>query len=215
MVTLTLQLVDSQNGPLPGLSADVCNRSDLTCATPIVSGQTSDASGNVSMQVPYAARVYVSVTGRGYLKTLVYVDPPPTAAQGPATSVMVQTSNTLQALSMLAPHSFNFKEGVLFLLAQDCSFAPGVGAPGVRFDINPGGDAGAADMVGFYTLSGMPDFVLTQTTTSGTGGFLNVRPGLTTVTGVLPGRGNAVVGQNAVVVEQNSVTYAVIDAYEM
>jgi hypothetical protein len=215
MVTLNFKFVDSALSPLSGMTAAVCNRSDLTCSSPIVASQTSDAMGNVSMQVPYAARVYVSVTGKMVLKTLVYVDPPPTVAQGPVTSVVVQTSSTLQTLSALASHSFNNREGALFLLAQDCSFAPAGGALGVQFELTPGGDAGAADTVGFYTLSGTPDFALTETTSSGNGGFLNVLPGLTTVTGVLPGRGNAVVGRNAVLVQPNTVTYAVINAYEM
>jgi hypothetical protein len=224
-VTLQYTVTDIGQNPLPGMTVQVCGRNDPGCINPLVSPMTTGVTGTVSLSVPYGAGVIVVVTGPPcadaggstcYLKTLYYVDPPPTVSATTATMIEALTPASVNALAGIGGHFFDPSEGILVLQLEDCSFTPGGAVPGVRFSLSSaaGMDAYAPDTASFYLLSSMnPDFTATQTTSASVGGYINAPPGLTIVTGTLV-QGNLQIGQNEVVVGPSVVTYETIDPYE-
>jgi hypothetical protein len=214
-VTMNYEVTDIVHKPLPGMTVNVCDRTDPTCITPLIPAPLmTDAQGMVSFQVAYAARFFVEVTGPQYLKGLYYVDPPPTSSP-PLTIIESLTTSGVNALAGFAPHPFNQNEGIVILLVQDCTFTPNAPAPGVQFSLATGGagDAYAADTESFYLMNMTPDYTATMTSSDGVGGYVNAPPGFTTIAGTLV-QGGTKIGQNEVVVQANTVTYATIDPYE-
>ncbi len=221
-VTLTYQVTDIGNKPIPGMLVTACNRTDPSCAMPLFPALPTDAQGMVSFQVPYAARVFVKVTEGAcdgsscYLPSLYYVDPPPTSAP----ALFVIESLTPAAVTELltfagAPDPYDPKEGIVILLVQDCRFLSGFPQPGIHFSLSStaGGDASAGDTESFYLVNMSPVYSATETSSDGVGGFVNAPPGLTTITGTLV-QSNTKIGQNPVYVQASTVTYATIDPYE-
>jgi hypothetical protein len=214
MVPLTVQISDSAMRPVMGAMATVCDRTDPLCLKALGPTLASDASGMVTWQVPYAARVFVTVTTSGYLKSLIFVDPPPTM---PVTvSIEVLTQTTAQAFANFSGmHTYNPSEGVIILNVEDCRFLSGMYSADVQFGVTAAArDASAADTFGFYLVNMSPDFTASETTSDGVGGFLNVPMGLATVSAILPQRGNLKIGQNEVIVQPNTITFATIEPYE-
>jgi hypothetical protein len=212
--TVSLRFVDPSMAPLAGLAATICYRTDPSCSSPVAPTQTTDANGVVGWQVPYAARVFVTLTGTGILNTLVFIDPLPTTSGQAPTLVGVLSPATIQGFASLSPYPYNSSEGTVILFAEDCQLGNGPTAAGVHFSIMGTADAAGKDTSSFYLVSQTPDPTATETASDGVGGFLNVPVGLTSITGTLPGMGNASIGRNEILVQANSVTYATMDPYE-
>ena len=157
-VTISYQFVDGPSmTPEPGMLAMVCGRANLDCVSPIASPQTTDSNGIASWSVPYAARIFLKVTGSDYLTTLVFVDPPPTMPQAKPLAIGVLTVGDIEGLTSLSPYPYNASEGTLVALTQDCQFGPLVS--GVRVGMPPSGDGGASDTFEFYLVGGTPDLL--------------------------------------------------------
>jgi hypothetical protein len=223
-VTLQYTVTDIAMNPLAGMTVQVCGRNDPGCIKPLVAPMTTDATGAVNVSVPYGSRVIVVVTGPPcedgggstcYLKTLYYVDPPPTVSATTPTVIECLTPGSVNGLAGIAQVFFDPGEGIIILQLEDCAFTPAAPDPGITFSLSSaaGMDAYAADTAGFYLVSMNPNFQVTQTSSDGVGGYINAPPGLTVVTGTLVSK-NMQVGQNEIVVEPSVVTYATIDPYQ-
>jgi hypothetical protein len=218
MLSMTAQVRDPNMTPLAGFSVNVCIRSDPTCISPIVGPLTSDSQGKVSFSVPYAAAFVLTATApgypdaaSGYPKSLVYVDPAPTA-DGALTITMVSSAD-LMGLALVAGTPYDATKGLFILSAEDCNFDSAHLASGVHFELTTPGD-GSSEVYPYYLVGGSPSTTATETDNDGNGGFVNVPPGFVTVTGTLPGMGDLQMAQTSLVSQPRTITFATLDPYE-
>jgi hypothetical protein len=209
-ISMAAGVTDFTMKPLTGMTVNVCYRVNPLCDSPVVPAMTTDANGMVAWTMPYAARVFLMVTGPGYLQALSFLDPPPTSAQTAAVTLL--TAGQVQGFAALVGDNYDQSKGILFVTAEDCRFGPP--AAGVHYQLTLPNDASASNLLPFYVTNGSPDCAATETTSDGSGGYVNVPPGLVGLTGVLPAMGNAVMATNELQVASGAVTYAVLEPYE-
>ena len=110
-----------------------------------------------------------------------------TGADGLWGKVRLISADEASGLAMALRTMVDQTRGIFAARAQDCDFA---NAAGVSFA------AAAADQEtqAFYFASGVPVTTLAQTDAEGTGGFLNLPPGLGVITATSVVAGNKVLG---------------------
>jgi hypothetical protein len=94
------------------------------------------------------------------------------------------------------------KLGSVYALASDCSGAP---APGVRFEV----DRQTETTKRYYMVNNVPVGSAVATDAAGSGGFLNLGAGFTSITGFVSSSG-ARIGQSAFIVRAGAVSYPLV-----
>ena len=210
-VAVTMALFDpvtpapGRNGkPLPGIVIRGCAKLDVVCANPIVASVTTDADGNAKLAIPAGFDGYLELTGPSIVPALWYFSPLPDAEAAPRSynvgllspASFSQIAATVGAsIDDTAGHSFNF--------ALDCARSYGTFGSGVSFTPS----ATRTGTRSFYLINGLPSTTATTTDGSGVGGFVNLKPGVLTITGDLAGQRT---GSVSVLIRAGVITYSPI-----
>lgn len=169
---LTLAAVDIASGvPPQGLTARACQRLDVDCLTPVVSGVTLATDGALHLSVPRGFDGFVELTSPVSVSTLYFVNRPMLVDR--VESFRLLNPRGLQALAMQGGVTLNPELGHLLIRVFDCEGAP---ASGVRLSNDRGGEP-------FSFVNGLPSTGVDVTTADGLGGFVNVPPVLVVLQG--------------------------------
>ncbi|HEY8078627.1 MAG TPA: hypothetical protein VIF62_31065 [Labilithrix sp.] len=166
-IRITYLVADFVDGaPLTDITARVCDRADLECATPVGAPSTSDSFGRVVVTVP---RIrfdgYVELSSATYGPVLVYA--PPLVADYSA-PVPLSSKTTFFQIGEAVGASGD--RGSIIVAFRDCA---GTIASGVALELTPSDGATA-----FYFQSGVPTMAATSTDAIlGAGGFVGVAVG--------------------------------------
>lgn len=167
--------------PVVGLSVKACDRRDPDCHGSFDSGFT-DGSGHIELEVPMLEKStygigesgfdgFLLVEGEGFPPTYRYQSRP---IIGPSdSSFSLATLATIAASAQTVHAPLDPERGILIIEAWNCVETR---AAGVRFEV----DTADEQSTGFYFAGGLPA-KLEATTSAGMGGYINLRPGLTTV----------------------------------
>jgi hypothetical protein len=189
----------------------ICRRLDVTCAMPLSAAFHPDISGR--------ALFMVDAGFDGYVEVLPATFEPPQPPQYVPTLIFFSqplfddlVSNTTRLLplaelpglvmatgggTMLDPNL-----GAVFFQAADCSRMP---AKGIMFSV----DKTEPETHRFYTVGGFPTQMTMSTDQSGLGGFINLLPGIRSISGTRAAD-NLVVATTAVLVRPGFFTYCLL-----
>ncbi len=194
-----LPVVDTvTQAPLPGVTARVCDKLDFDCAAP-QSTQLTDDNGEVALEIPAFFYGYVSLTLGGYKEGLFFFGPPidrdtsdlnPISLGPPAVHMLLaeQTGATLMP-----------ERGILLIEALNCQHRR---TAGVSYETSDKDELS----VPFYSNVGRPDTNATATDSYAFGGYINMPPGVVTVTGRLRER-QRTLGTVQLVIKPDAITY--------
>lgn len=158
-------------------SVKLCKKLDLPCDVPVET-LAPDAKGIVSADIETGFRGYFAVDALGYVPTLYFIDT--SAGAGPF-DVSLFTPQASDALNKGVTSDIDPEAGFVNIAMYDCMDRR---AAGVHFDIAP-----AAGTTPFYALASAASGTATETDATGNGGFINVPPGIVTLTATLASTG--------------------------
>jgi hypothetical protein len=153
--------------PMPGVKARLCRSLDPECDQP--EGEVSgDANGQLKVDLRDGFRGYLEITPEGFFPML-YFFPPNPATGSTLAGASLSPTQVIQGLGSAVGAMPNAERGHILLASRDCSGpAAGVSISAVRAD---------NQAIEFYVLDSVPSADLTETTDSGSGGYLNFPPG--------------------------------------
>lgn len=155
------------SGGLAGATVKVCaGITDPQCENPQHPPVVTDSDGNVELTVNANFAGFAEITLTDFATTLFFINPPVRADMEIASMQMVET-RFLPILTGLVDAPPKEGHGIVLLNVLNCL---GVGAAGVTFSTTAASD----DTVTFYARGSAPVKELTETETSGYGGFVNV-----------------------------------------
>jgi hypothetical protein len=232
-VLVTVPLIDvlTRKPVTTGVVARPCAKADVTCSAPLAAPVLPDSMGRVAFTLDAGFDGYVEVdpllpdgsapmdagaSDAGidggsadagnplagvYLPAMVFFNPPlvddtvyisiPLVSYGALTTLAAQFGNTINPMF-----------GAPFALAADCDGKP---ADGVSVSI----DVSHSSTRTFYFVNGLPTEFTDATDATGYSGFINVPPGIRTITGKRKATGERT-GTISVVVRPGTTTYAVL-----
>jgi hypothetical protein len=193
---VTIPLIDLiTHQPLEGVTADLCQKVDVACASPTATTVTA-ADGVVRLMVPANFSGYVSMSSEMIVPSRYFFNPAIDRDQEiPQLSLSIPPARA----AILQQIGGDAALGDILLTVADCT---GVAAEGVRLTLVPNAD----DTIGYYLVGGLPSTEATETDSTGYGGFTNLRSGTYNVTGAL-GDGTEL-GTISLVVEEGAITWS-------
>lgn len=196
---LTLAPVDIASGlPPDDLTARACQRLDVDCLTPVVSGVGLAADGAVHLPVPPGFDGFVELTSPSSVPTMYFVNQPMFANR--VESFRLLNPLGLLALATQGGVTLDPELGHLLIRTFDCEGAP---AEGIQLSNDRGGQS-------FSFVAGLPSIGVDVTTADGLGGFVNVPPVLVVLRGRLV-EDERVVGTPSVSVRRQWFTYGDVE----
>ncbi len=194
----TVQLLDGTTlGPIQGAEVRACHKTDVKCLAPARS-TVSEAEGYVTLSAPGETGSYLSLKRDDVLPSVYVFNPLPTAD---TTLEPIHTIKTefLPVMTDLIGAEQLSDRGLAVITSVNCA---GSQTAGVSLTVAEG-DAQTAP---FYIVDGLPSATATATEQDGRGGFINLKPGVATVSGqLLDGQRN--VGTISLLVEAGTITY--------
>jgi len=184
--------------PLPGVSARLCRKIDVTCADPVSAVLQTDATGQVTFDVSPGFDGYAYFEGPDIIPGLFFFNPP-VASNLPQAMISIGPPEVIQLLALQAGATQEPDRAVILLAARDCTGAP---APGVSFKTT-GADK---QSILFYSAQGLPSGTADQTDSAGYGGLLNAGAGSVTFTATVAETGRRL-GQATLLSRPGSITY--------
>jgi hypothetical protein len=170
-VTYTIFIADTiTRQPPPGLEVSACSPLDIDCSEPMATGIRPDADGSVRARVPRNFSGFFRVLSDNTVPAVLFIDGA-LVADTSASPMLLIGQTPFLALTQSQGVAIDPQMGHLLLRGYDCDTNP---APGVRFTNDRGGQP-------FAFVDGLPVVGQTVTDAEGTGGFLNVLPGLAVV----------------------------------
>ncbi len=185
--------------PLAGVSARICDKLDFTCASPHGGSQITDTQGELDLQIPGAFFGYIELTLSGYKDTLYFFNPPIDHDTSDLTPVNISAPDVHAGLAQRTGATLMPDRGTLLLESVDCQDQP---IAGVSYDTNDKDQY----TVPFYSKDGLPDTNATATDSFAFGGYINMQPGIVSVTGRLRDR-QRTLGTVSVLIRANTITY--------
>jgi hypothetical protein len=170
-VTFTIFIADTVTRQPPGgLLVSACSPLDIECARPMADSVPPDADGFVRVDVPRNFAGFFRVVSDQTVPAALFIDGA-VSADTTAKPMLLIGQGPFQALTQSQGVAIDPSLGHLLLRAYDCDRAA---APGIRFTSDKGGQP-------FAFVDSLPVVGQTVTDAQGTGGFLNVLPGLAVV----------------------------------
>lgn len=173
-VTFTIFIADTvSRQPPAGLTVSACSPLDVECAAPMVDDIRPESDGMIRAHVPRNFSGFFRIVSDATVPAVLYVDRP-VVENVTAAPMLLITPPALQALSSRQNIAIDPQMGHLLLRAFDCNGTP---APDIRFANDKGGQP-------FAFIASQPVLGQTATDAQGTGGYINVLPGLAVVESV-------------------------------
>jgi hypothetical protein len=201
---VSLRVVDIlTQEPMPGVSALLCRKIDVTCDSPFGPAVLSDDDGKVEFDVTrdaagFGFTGYVRFTRDDVLPG-IYIFNPAIESDLTIPSVQLASPTVAGLLAQQIGTKLDPARGLILLDSVDCQGAP---AAGVSF-MTDADDTAAP----FYSVNGLPAATATATDDDGYGGLINVQPGTIAVTGKLQPKASAL-GTVSLLIRGGAVTYS-------
>jgi hypothetical protein len=174
-VTFTIYIIDTITRlPPQGLRVAACSPLDIECAEPMTDEAIPDSDGSVRIDVPRNFDGFFTIRSEETVPAVLFIDGA-LQRDTQAPTMLVIAAKDLVALSQAQRFNIDMTMGTLLLRAYDCDRNE---AAGVRFTSDPPGQP-------FAFVDGLPIVGQTVTDGQGTGGFLNVPPGLVVVQSII------------------------------
>jgi hypothetical protein len=200
-VTVEFKTVDLLKlTPIPGVRLTLCAKMDANCQQPIGSTYQSDQAGEIKVEMPKGFDGYFQTEGDGLYPMLFF--PPNTRQQhAPGTLPMVAASFVGTMFSGVGG-PISADRTVIMTTALDCQANP---ASGLILSADPVDDR----TVGYVIQGGLPNRTASATDSSGTGGFVNIKPGNAVITSTMAST-NEKIGTVAVQTRTGSITMGLV-----
>jgi hypothetical protein len=201
---------------IAGLSVDVCRRPDVECVSPLATVVTN-AMGEASLPITNGFAGYLQLktppaSFPGLMPTILpYIYPagvdrsmknqlcggcvPVTIA---TTSVLVASKSNVAALVAVASATLEPSRGLILAYVGDCDNQI---AKGVQLEVEQADERSSR----YYFQDGLPNTAAKETTEGGLAGFVNVPPGVVSITSKLASTGQ-VIGTRTVLVRAGTLT---------
>jgi hypothetical protein len=207
-VTKKLKIVHlSGNKPYTNLKVRACTDFDSTCDTGITEASTDD-SGIASLTLYEGFRGYLLIEPNesypNIYPSLVEVTPPPSSTdhETDLDPIVLLENADVKNIGLILGVTPDPAAGQLLTKTVNCSHVPSAG-------IKLSTDSLGANTVSYYMNGNgdLPSTSISQTSSSGEGGFMNIKPGFVTVVATHDGRQ---VSSMTVPVRASHATYLVI-----
>jgi hypothetical protein len=204
-VDFQFTFLDIAGNPLPDVSAKLCRFLDFGCQTPIGGPYVSDGQGTVTLPLYIGFRGYLDIAPTeahpDLLPSIFYL--PILDARFAATphiSATLGSTVQLNYITQQAGKPANPALGHIVYIACDCQ-------PAVAADVTAQADPVVAETYPFYfDTNGVPSATQGKTAAMGTGGFINLTPGVVTLSYDHDGQR---IGSQNVIIRQGSMSYVV------
>lgn len=185
---------------VPGLTAQVCSRTDIDCSVPLATVVT-DVNGKVDIPLTKGFLGYLQMVTApdslpGLMPMIVSYMPPIFADA--TTTKLVAGKRDVAALAAAVGQAIDESRGLLSVTVLDCD---GQTAAGVQVELAKDDDKTAT----FYFQGGLPATGRTETDSTGSVVLGNVRPGIVSVTSK-SARTGKMVGSQAALVRAGTLT---------
>lgn len=200
-VSLSVMVVDVMtSGPPADLHIQACAKLDVSCATPLPATFSSDAQGRVVAKVGAGFEGYLEFTSPTITPALFFVVRPVWEDTVVPNVLPVVSPQGFEGIAQAIGTTLDLATmGHAYALGSDCLEVP---AEGVRLEIDKENSSTAR----YYMINQVPVGTAPATDASGSGGFLNLEPGFTKITGYVSSTG-ARVGEAGFVVRAGAVSY--------
>lgn len=206
-VEATFSFIDIARAPLANVSAKLCKSVDIGCLEPVGAPYVSDAQGAITLPLHLGFRGYLDIspseTQPDLLPTIIYL--PVLDAKGATNPTFHATLGSIIQLAFItqqADRPADPELGHIIFVISDCQ---GTHAADVSVRIEP---ANPEAYPFYFDANGTPSMTQTKTSTSGSGGIINVAPGV--VAFVYERNGQRVGSQN-VIIRQRGMSYVPAD----
>ncbi len=193
----------SDESPVEGATAMLCGPLDTDCVSPLDT-MVSDSNGVISGTAYYGFRGYTLIeppTSYPNMAPAILWASPPRFDEVPAEDIQpihLTAVDEVAGISIILGVSINPEAGHIFGLTSDCNAAP-VGNVTLRADVI------GTDTQQYYFDGSVPSKTATETGPDGFGGFINLPPGLVTITATSLDVG--LVGSVTVLIKPGHITY--------
>ncbi len=200
-VVVSVMVIDViKEAPPTDLNVRLCPKLDVDCTNPSNAGVQFSPEGMMMITVNAGFDGYIEMTSPTITPSLFFVNRPvwqdtvipgvlpvvsPQGFEGIATAI----GTTLDLATM----------GHTYIMAANCLDQP---AAGVRFEISKQ----TATTARYYMINNLPVGAADATDAAGNGGFLNLAPGFTDITGFVSSTG-ASIGKVSFIVRAGAVSY--------
>ncbi len=187
--------------PIPGVSAHLCRKIDVTCEKPISETLVTDATGQLTFTVDDGFDGYANFEGADIIRGLYFFNPPVTTDR-PAASISIGSAMVMGVLATTVGTKQQPNRAITLVGVSDCTGAPAAGVVLTAEGADP-------DSVPYYSKDNLPSGAATATDSAGYGGLVNANPGSITFKATLAGSGREV-GQVTLLTREDSITYGSI-----
>lgn len=199
-VSLRIMVIDVLTGQPPaGLDVQLCPKVDVTCSQPTPSNARTTSDGMLEVTVEAGFDGYLQMSGPSITTALFF----PTKRVWEDTVVPgvmpVVSQDGFDSIAEAIGTSLDPQLGHTFVMAAHCNDEP---AAGVRLEV--GNENPLTKR--YYMVNGAPVATENATDAAGNGGFLNLDPGFTKITGYVSATG-AKVGEAGFLVRAGAVSY--------
>lgn len=203
-VSLTVPVVDVLTMQPPAeLEVKFCPKLDVDCSHPLSGAFYFDQAQRLVIEIQAGFDGYVELTSPGSLPALFFVTLPLWQDTVIQNMLPVLSAESFQGIAKALGSTLDLEElGHVVALASDCSGAP---AEGVRFEI----DRETTSTKRYYMVNNVPVDSAVATDAAGSGGFLNLASGFTSITGFVSSSG-ARIGDSAFIVRAGAISYPLI-----
>jgi hypothetical protein len=204
MVSLTIPVVDVLTmKPPPDLEIKVCPKLDVDCSHPIAGAFYLDQADRLVAEVPAGFDGYIELSSGSSVPGLFFVTLPIWQDTVIQNVLPLVSAENFHGIAEALGTTLDLKQlGNAYALASDCSGAP---AQGVRFEV----DRQTATTKRYYMVNNVPVGSAVATDAAGSGGFLNLSTGFSSITGYVSSSG-ARIGEAAFIVRAGAVSYPLI-----
>jgi hypothetical protein len=199
-VTFVVEVVEMLSlKPPEGLAVKACAKLDITCTAPMSPPVTPGSDSKIRLDLPSGFDGYLEMTSFTTVPSYLYIVEPLVESRAHPIAVQLLTPATVGLLTAMAGIAADPERGTLVVLARDCSKTA---APGLSFTAEPTD----AKVSFFYVSSGLPTHAKQTTDDTGSGGFVNLSPGVVEVRAALT-KSAVPVSKVSVTMRAGGVTY--------
>lgn len=203
-VSLSIRVIDVLTSQPPtSLQLKFCPKLDVDCSHPLRGGNYFDEQGRLVLLFQAGFDGYIELTSPATLPALLFVTLPVWHDTVIPNTLPMVSTEAFQGIAEALGTELDLQQlGDVVALASDCSGAP---AQGVRFEI----DRRTASTTGYYMLNNVPVGTASSTDVAGSGGFLNLESGFTSITGFVDSSG-ARISESGFIVRAGAISYPLI-----
>ena len=203
-VTLSIRVVDVLTTQPPvDLQVKFCPKLDVDCSHPLDGTYYMDEMRRLVVELPTGFDGYVELMSPATIPALLFVTLPVSQNTVIANTLPMVSTEAFRGIAKALGTMLDLdKFGDVVALASDCSGAP---AQGVRFEIN----RHTASTTPYYMVNNVPVGSAQATDAAGSGGFLNLASGFTSITSFIASSG-ARIGESGFIVRAGAISYPLI-----